>query len=322
MLWMGLAACIWGGPAVPEGVPVGAAHLWLRDGDLMLDDEQITPLSTVDADPLEEVDQNLVATFAHGSGPLWVELPADTPFHIVRRVVNSARATDREPMVLSASGGDVVHPVVAAPRYGLGGACPDGPRPVEGVAPLITISVQTGRDGAWLLGNARFLPVVARYGDVGPVDGLPPGCLQVPACDSLFDGDAAAACSEGVTDAMATPRVGLGGPTGCMAKIASEPAEVEGWKDEVAALVRSLGLGRQPLVMIMPEARVRLDALLALLTGFERAGAGTPAVGTTLLIEGNDGPPLCRAEVRDAAALDQAGARWLGHVKGTAAARQ
>lgn len=314
--WLVLTGCMLGSaPAVPDGVPEGAAHFWVQNGQLVLDGVKVAPMSSVGEDPLEEIDASLVETFAQGEGALWLELPPDTSFHLVRRMVNSARRAQREPLVVSASGDSVVHPLVAPPRYGLAGSCPDGAYPVLGVRPLITVSIQTGRDGAWLLGSARFLPVVQRHGETGPVDGLPPQCLHSPACEDAFGADAAAleACREGEASPTSAPkRVGLGGPTGCVAPIASEPSEVAGWHAEVAELVKTLRLGEQPLVMVMPEARVRLDALLALLTGFEMAGAGTPAIGTTLLIEGNDGPPLCQATVRSAADLVGAGARWLG----------
>jgi hypothetical protein len=55
------------------------------------------------------------------------------------------------------------------------------------------------------------------------------------------------------------------------------------------------------------------------LGGFRDAGANVPALGLSLLVEGNDGPPICDADIRDAASLAAAGARWLGGVRDAAA---
>ena len=97
-----------------------------------------------------------------------------------------------------------------------------------------------------------------------------------------------------------------------MLPIARAPADVARWRAELPGVIGQLGLAEQPLVMVMPEARVRLDALTAVLHGFADAGAPVPAVGATLLIQGNDGPPVCNATVRSAADLADAGAAWLG----------
>jgi hypothetical protein len=109
--------------------------------------------------------------------------------------------------------------------------------------------------------------------------------------------------------------VKLGGEHGCLLPIARRPDDVGIWRAALPSVVERLGLSERTLLLVMPEARVRLDALLAVLGGFRDAGAKVPPFGLSLLVEGNDGPPVCDAAVRDAKALDAAGARWLGGVR-------
>ncbi len=310
-LWMGLTGC--GEPAV-EGVPDGSVEIAVDAGEWRVAEGSAAPLVGLVSDPLSPSDPSVMAALApHRGRPGHLRMAPEVPFVALRKLVNSARSAGLEPLVIST--GTRAYPWTAPPRYGLGGTCPDGALRVRGASPLITLSVQTGSDGTWLLGTTRFLPVVEHRGDVGPVDGFPPECLKVPACAELFPSDAPSrgACEEGAARPTKGPaRVALGGPTGCLAPIAKSPEDFRAWPDAVRNVVGSLGLGAHPLRMVMPEARVRTDALLAIFEAFDRAGLPPPAVGTTLLVQGNDGPPLCTAPVKGADALSQAGARWLG----------
>jgi hypothetical protein len=242
--------------------------------------------------------------------PLQVDVPTDLPFWKLRRVLGSAREAGLGPASFRVGGGDAV-PVVAPERYGLGFRCPS-PLAVRGAEPLVTLSVQSGADGAWVVATATFLPV----GPDGPVDGLPPQCLTVPACDAVYpDDERRAACARG----DGARRVDLGGEWGCLLPIAKAPEQVSEWRRLLPGLVERLGLRDRRLRVVMPEARIRADAVAALLQGLSDGGLPT-ALGAGSLVEGNDGPPVCTAVVRDARTLGLAEAAWLGSVSAAAAA--
>ncbi|MEQ1504092.1 MAG: hypothetical protein ABMB14_17750 [Myxococcota bacterium] len=303
---------------IPPGLPDGVVRLAVRDDQVRVGDAVVQPFSDLAKDPTEAVDPALSAAVAAamtpGPRPVWVSAPPDLPFWGVRRLLGSARDAGAADAWLSIAGSPEVFPISPAPRYELGGVC-EAPIPVRGVEPLITVSIQTGADGEWALATARFVPVTER----GPTDGLAPECLAIPPCDALFpDGPLRAAC---LAPGDAAPeRVGLGGDTGCLLPIAKQPEDVAGWRPELTARITALGLGERPLRIVMPEARSRLDAVVAVVGAFVDAGLPAPAIGATLLVEGNDGPPVCNASVQDRDGLALAGARWIGGVLAKAAA--
>ncbi len=283
----------------------------MDDATLQVGEASIGGWSELQLDPIAEAHEPTIGALSeHPGRPLWLELPSNTPFYVIRKLLNSADRAESGAIFLSTEGSDRAFEVVDPPSYGLGGVCPEGPLAVHGTLPLITLSLQTGRDGTWLVGSARFLPVVDRRGERGAVDGLPERCLSNPGCDQLFaDTPAlAAACREGQAGS-APERVLLGGSNGCLLPIASSAGSLDRWRAELPAQIAALGLREQPLLMVMPEAQIQLDALLTVLGGL---APRTPAVGATLLIQGNDGPPVCNAPVRSRDDLAQAGARWLG----------
>ncbi|HHO54531.1 MAG TPA: hypothetical protein ENK18_27580 [Deltaproteobacteria bacterium] len=310
-MWWILLSCSLGPSA-----PGGALHVTVDDNALKIGTEAVGPWRDLQLDPTGEAHPRMSQALApHAGQPIWLDLPADTPFYVVRKLLNSARHADSGPPILSIQGASRTFTLSDPPSYGLGGACTEGALPVLGTEPLITLSVQTGRGGTWVVGSARFLPVVERRGQRRPVDGLPDRCLAAPDCGHLFAGDPVleAACREG-SEAGAPGRVLLGGGNGCLLPIASGPGELEAWRRELPGRIELLGLGEQELLMVMPEAGVRLDALIAVIEGFQ---PGVPAVGSALLIQGNDGPPICNAPVRSRADLVAAGARWLGGLRHT-----
>lgn len=309
MLWT-LIGCM--SAPLPPGLPDNVVPLRVADGALVLG----APAKTVEAwerfaaEPTEAVDPGLLAALEPFRGrPLWVELPPDTPFWGMRRMLGTAREAGVDPVWLSAQGSPELFPVAAAPRFTIGGVC-DTPVPVTGAAPLLTVSVQRGGDGAWVLATARFIPVTAD----GPTEGLSPACLAVPACETLFtDPKLVEVCNGALPGAP--ERVGLGAEQGCLLPIARTPEGVAAWRPELARVLGLLGVGEYPLRVVMPEAQSRLDAVFAVLGGFVDAGLPVPHVGATLLVEGNDGPPVCSATVLDRQGLAEAGARWLGSMR-------
>lgn len=297
-------------PRLPPGLPADVVVVRVADGNLEVGGAPVAPFADLDHAPTDDDDPVLARALAAAHDePVLVELPPDTPFWKVRKVLGSAKVAGTGPIWLS-SGGSEAFPLAASPRYELGGAC-ETPIAVTGARPLVTLSLQTGADGAWVLASARFLPVTAK----GPVQGLPDECLSVPSCDAVYAaGPLRAACEAATGDAP--ERVDLGAEIGCLLPIARSPEEVATWREELPAVIGALGLGAQELLVVMPEARTRYDAVLAVLGGFVDAKADAPSVAHTLLVEGNDGPPVCNAPVRTARALEEAGARWVGaHVR-------
>lgn len=304
-------ACGSGGGAGVSAVPApDTERSWLRvEGDaLALDGAPALAWAELEADPTDEV-QPAVVTALEGASdrPLWFELPADTPFWKLRKLVGSAKEAGHPVAGLAVHDRrDQAVTWLPPARYGLAGTCSE-PVVVKGVEPLVTLSIQSGADGAWVVATATFLPVT----DKGPVDGYDDPCLAVPACDALYpEGPLREACLLGEAHG-GERRVELGGEHGCLLPIAREPEQVEVWRTDLGEVVRRLGLADRKLLVVMPEARIRVDALVAVIGGLAGAGARAP-VGSTMLVEGNDGPPVCTATVRDRATFEAAGARWLG----------
>ncbi|MEZ4241616.1 MAG: hypothetical protein R3F59_36805 [Myxococcota bacterium] len=302
-------------PPRPADVPADAVRVW-SDGQQLTVGAVSVPITELAQAPTEPTSPRLVQALQASAGkPLWVDLPADTPFWVVRQALNSGDEAGARPAWLSVRGDGApeAFAVTPPPKFTIGGAC-DAPVPVTGVEPLVTVSVQTGPDGAWVLATARLIPETAQ----GPTE-LEADCLAVPTCDALFpEGAAREACA--AQQAPAPQRVTLGGELGCLLPLAKQPGDVAAWRSGLAQRVEELGLGDTPLRVVMPEAMSRLDAVLAVVGGFVDAGLPPPSIGTQLLVEGNDGPPVCNAPVRDRASLELAGARWLGGMRAWAAA--
>jgi hypothetical protein len=290
-------------PAVPEGtrlVTVDDAGVHLVGGG------EITT-RVLESDPTQDVEQALVDVLAPAAGqPLWIEVPPDLPFWKLRRVLGSAAEAGVASSSFRIAGATEAVAVTRPDRYGLGFRCREVV-PVSGVEPLVTLSIQSGLDGAWVVATATFLPV----GPDGPVDGYPAECLAVPACGTVFpDPQLEAACAKG----DGRRRVDLGGEWGCLLPIAKAPEQVSEWRRLLPGLVERLGLADRRLRVVMPEARVRADAVAAVLQGLADGGLPT-SLGTESLVEGNDGPPVCMAVARDRAGVATAGAAWLGSLR-------
>jgi hypothetical protein len=197
---------------------------------------------------------------------------------------------------------------------GLRMSCREGPVAWTGVLPRVTVAVQRSAvDGTWAVASARFLPVVEGV----PTDGLSWECLQPRTCEQLYPSDAqlASDCVAGTKGAPS--RVSLGGEVGCLVPLSKTPGQLDLWEAALPPVVKQLGLDRGYPVLVVPEARVRLDAVTTVLRSFEAAGAPVPTLGEPL-VEGNDGAPLCQAEVRDARGLQRAAAAYAGWLVGAA----
>jgi hypothetical protein len=295
-------------PPLPAGVAEGAVRIASDGQQISVRGEPVALISELARGPTEPTAPEVAEALAGAAGePVWVHLPADTPFWLVRQVLNAA--SEAGDVWISAAPDGEAFAISPPPVFSFGGGC-EAPVPVKGVEPLITVSIQAGSDGAWVLATARLIPITAS----GPTDGLDADCLAIPPCEELFpEGPLRSACA--AQQAPAPQRVTLGGELGCLLPIAREPGDVAAWRPELARLIGVLGLGERPLRVVMPEALSRLDAVLAVVGGFVDAGLPPPSIGTVLLVEGNDGPPVCNATVRDREALALAGARWVGGMR-------
>jgi len=293
-------------------VPEDAVKIAVTARGIAVDGDVVAPFSDLETDPTDDdVPSVGEALTAFAGRPGWIELPGETAFFAARKVINASRRAGLSPLVLSERGGERAYALARSPKYGIGGPCPDGPREIDGTQPLVTFWIQTGPDGSWLLAEARHLPVVGGE----PTDFLPPGCLQAPDCSTIFDGARQAVCAGD----SGPQEVRLGGESSaCLVPIAKTPKDARKWSVDLGKHVARLGLAEQSLTKVVPEAQSPVSALVATLEGFRRGGASMPAVGTTVLVEGNDGPLDCvrpAAVMRTADDLADSGARYLGSLR-------
>lgn len=310
-----LVACFSRSPA--EGVPDQAVKIAVTSSSVRVDGTTVGEFSLLEANPTGDDVSEVVEALAPFDGrPAWIEVPGATGFFVVRKLINTARRAGLDPIVVSEVGGRRAYPMRKSPTYDLGGSCPDGPVPVIGTRPLLTVWIQTGRGGTWILGEARHLPVVGTT--QRPTDFFEPSCLAAPDCGTVYPSPARQALCEGDGGPQ---QVRLGGDAAaCWVPIAATSDDVAPWPDAVARHVTRLGLDDQPLIKVVPEAQSPVAALLATLEGFRKAAAPLPAVGTRLLVEGNDGPLACAQPgniVESADDLADAGARYLGTLTGS-----
>ncbi len=313
MWWLALSGCGWLASApVPEGLDPAGLRVQVRDQAF-----EVVPLAggeprarvgweELEVDPVDASDGRLVEG-VQGAPGVWLDLPASLPWYRVRKALGSVATAKVEPVFLSVEGSGV--PALRPgeePEIGLRMSCREGPLPWTGVQPRITVALQRSTEGSWAVANARFLPVV----DGVPTDGLPVLCLAEASCSDWYSGAEKEACEAGRAEFF-DGRVSLGGEVGCLLPFLSTPDDLASWTTELPPVLKRLGLDGTEPVLVSPEARIRWDTVLTTLAAFQGAGLPLPALAKPL-VEGNDGPPLCDATVRDAAALKAAAARRAG----------
>src|SRR5688572_28234754 len=104
-----LQACVGAptAPPLPPGLPADIAVVRVEDGNLTVGGTLVGPWTDLDRAPTEDDDPTLalaLATLAHR--PVLVDLPGDTPFWKVRKVLGSARAGETGSVYLSAGGAE------------------------------------------------------------------------------------------------------------------------------------------------------------------------------------------------------------------------
>jgi len=304
---LGLGGCsLLGSPDPASSLPEGTATVTIADESFAVDGRSVVSFGVLERDPVDAVDSSLKEALA-GRPAVWLPLPADTSWYRVRKVVGSAEAAGVSAVWLSVAGDPPRVEEGDARGVGLAMSCPDGPVPFTAVIPRVTLSLQRSSDGIWGLATARFLPVV----DGRPTDGLPAECLQPRPCEQLFEGDAVAACQAGRRGEEAPARVSLGGEVGCLLPLLRRVSDLQRWETELPAVLKRLGLSAEVPVVVSPEARVRYDVIVTTLAAFDAVDLPVPSLGRPL-VEGNDGAPLCTAEVRSAGQLELAAARYAG----------
>ena len=312
MVWLALVGCGWLPEApLPEGLGPDAVRVQVRDQAMEVQAAGTGEVlgrvgwEELEVDPVDASDRRLVEAMEGATG-LWAELPASLPWYRARKVLGSAAEAGVEPVLLSVAGASRVLRLGEEAPIRLRMSCPGGALPWTGGVPRITLALQRSAEGTWAVAHARFLPVI----DGVPTEGLPASCLAPATCAVRYLGADLQACEAGRA-APVDGRVALGGEVGCLLPFLNHPDELHRWTAELPRVLRRLGLHGTEPVVVSPEARVRWDAVLAVLGAFEDAGLPIPALGKPL-VEGNDGPPLCDAEVRDAASLSAVGARRAG----------
>jgi len=127
--------------------------------------------------------------------------------------------------------------------------------------------------------------------------------------------EAAAACRAAATPGAPERVEPYVGPSGCLVTPTLEGGELADWRGELAASLRTLGLGEGCRVMLMMEPTTRFEAVAPLVAGIEDAGAHAtwaPIGGTLVGGRGARNPNRCEARLRTAAELELAAASHLG----------
>ena len=301
-----LMACFLASSPEPPQLPSGTARVTIDGEHLVVNGEEVVGFRQLEVDPVDAVDP-LLRDALQGAPAVWLPLPADTAWYRVRKVVGSAEAAGVPAVWLSTEGSPPRVQEGPARGVGLKMSCRGGPMAFTDVVPRVTMSLQRSADGIWGIATASFLPVI----DGRPTDGLPARCIQPRSCSDLYTGPAADACEAGRRGEPAPSRVSLGGDVGCLLPLLRQEGDLAMWDRELPAVLKHLGLSSEMPVVVSPEARIRYDVVVAALAGFDVAGLPVPSLGKPL-VEGNDGAPLCTAEVRSAEALELATARYAG----------
>ncbi len=261
----------------------------------------VVPLREIDAWPLDADLPGLTAALA-GVPPQPYTLTArdNDPWYRVRTVYLTATKAGLGPATF-VGGGGVSGPTSARPA---GAACAAGAS-ATAARPTTRMDLFGDRAEAWVELSARFHPVLDGF-----AADLPLECWTGPACDLTYPaGSARESCLSGEREGAAD-RVTLGGASGCAAPIAK--AEGDGsWASDLTTTLRGLGLSAGDRLLISPEPLVPFQRFLEATRAVTAAGVAFPTIPESM-VQGNDGPPACTAEIRDAEALGLAAARWYG----------
>lgn len=318
-----LLACGGDPPPVvrPPGVPEAAAFLRYSGNDLKLDDVVIAPwqeLTHEGDQPFEPLLDALDDRLVKEAGT-WVALPSNASWGEARRSIHTVYQAGAGPVWLGAMGaGEAFGPLDNRPPGRPILSCPEGPLEVVGVAGRLALELHADDAQTWTLAHVRFKPKIKGEGDeVKVAELLPLACWKPASCDVLVRPELVDACRQGAAASTSVPdRVEVGGSVGCALTLGKGSGGHAGWRQEVPKLLGGLGLDAATGVMLLADENVALDPILSVLAGLSTHGITNPQLGM-LRMGSADGAPTCTADVKDAAALELAGARWLGQQLGT-----
>ncbi len=291
----------------PDAVPDTAVHVGLSDGQLTVDGVAIVGLA--DTDLTNGIHPPLLDKLS-GAGTAWITAPADAEWLYVRKLFMSAREAGVGELWLGLEGADQAFGQPGPSTASINNTCKDGPLTISDVATALSLSIQTGSDGTWAIGTARFRPIVLKgEAEVAIVD-LPTSCWAPTSCQ-IFEDGTAAACEEAIALEPLDARVPIGGEVGCLLPIIKEPGDAAAWRGQLRKVMKNLQISPDTETLLMVEAKAPWESVTSILGAFADRGARMPSLGTPLL-EGHDGPPICDAPIRDAASLRSARGIWLG----------
>src|SRR5687768_15370025 len=94
-------------PSPPPGLPPDVVVLRVADGELAVGGAPVASWADLDRSPTDDDDPVLARALAAAHGePVLVELPPDTPFWKVRKVLGSAKVAGTGPIWLSSGGSE------------------------------------------------------------------------------------------------------------------------------------------------------------------------------------------------------------------------
>lgn len=297
-------------PAGPAPVDLdGAVEIRLDDDGVHVGGRHVGTTRELLTDLTDGLYHPLVDALA-GAERAAVRIPPDTPWMALRKLVNSAGAAQVGELRL-ATADRLWDPARPARSRWASPTCEPGSVGITGVDMAFTLEVHGGPDRAWALASARFRAVAQVDGAEVPLDELPPSCWSGARCDLLPEA-ARPACEAALASSEPAPaRVDVAGRWGCLLPLAEAPADLARWTSELAGLLEAWGVRADSDVMLIPEANVPFSTLAAVLDAFASLDQPPPTLGLPL-VEGNDGPPICEAAIRDREALDRAMGAWFG----------
>ena len=278
-----------------------ASHrLTISERAVTFDGAPLVGLAEIERHPLDGRVPEIVA-LPLTQQPIRVDLPGDTPWYQVRALATSA--AERHPAVELAVDGRRLG-ALRPPTGRWLPTCTGAPRAARDLAPEVRLTLQSSADGEWVVATARFAPVWD-----GVRTETPDACWSSSPCDAVFaDADLRAACEDGAASG-APPSARLGGENGCAAPIVRD--DPTRYREALTASLRRWGLNAAVDLVVSPEPEVRWATVAATLDAIAAAGLPFP-VFPDGMVSGDDGPPVCNAQVRDAAGLAAASARDYG----------
>ena len=291
----------------PAYVPAEAVHISLAGGKVTVNGAAISGFQ--EEDLTNGLHEPLIDKLP-ASGSAWITAPADIEWLYVRKLFLSAREAGLTEiwMGLDTPGDAFAQPGPMTASYN--NSCKDGPLNVTGVDTALSLSIQTGSDGTWATGTARFRPIAQRGDRERAIVDLPFSCWAPVSC-GLFDDRTAAACEGAIVLDPLDPKVPIASQVGCLLPIIKGPGDAAAWRSELASVLETLEIAANTETLLMVEAKAPWESVTSVLGAFSDRKIRIPALGTPLL-EGHEGPPFCDAPIRDADGLREARGIWLG----------